>query len=215
MKNKQKDNHSIKIINSVLGYIRVSTLKQVKGHSLDYQKEAIVEYCKLHKLTLDHIYIDKGISGIKERPEFKKLMKRLLTETKLSGVVVYSFTRFGRSTQDLLFNIEQLKEKEKLFVSIKEQFDISTKIGKMMLTMLAAIAEYERDTILEQMSAGREYAKLHGTKSGKPMHRPKVEIDFGKVRYYRDHKLSWRKTASILNVSTPTLISRAREEGID
>lgn len=202
---------------SVYGYVRVSTLRQVKGHSLDYQREALEKFCKANDCRLAKVYVDKGISAVKERVELEKMFTKVLSSESIDGIITYTIARFGRSTQDLLFRIEQLHERGKIFISVKEQFDTSTKLGKLLLTMLAAIAEFERETILERMQAGREHAKLSGTKSGKPMHRPRVEIDWKKVDYYREHNISWRKIALLLRppVSVPTIIKRARERGME
>lgn len=198
-----------------IGYIRVSTLKQVKGHSLDYQKDAIEKYCQSHDIELKKLFVDKGLSGYKHRPKFKQ-MKDYIEEKKegLHFVITYSITRYGRSTADLLFQINDLEDKNIKFVSIKEQIDVSTKTGRLLLGMLALIADFEAETIRERMEAGREWAMKHGTKSGKPIGRPKANIDWNRVRDLREKKLSWNKTADIVGVSTPTLIKRAEEKGI-
>lgn len=197
-----------------LGYIRVSTLKQIKGTSLDNQRKSITDYCNQRSIKLERVFIDKGLSAYKKRPEFDKLMKRLLNDETISGVVCYDLTRFGRSTIDLLIQINQIEKTGKTFATVHDNFDTSTKSGKLLLTMLSAIAEYERATIQERMEAGREWAKIHGTRSGKPMHRPLIEIDWDSVKEWRKLGLSWNKTAKQLGISTPTLISRAKDERI-
>jgi len=196
-----------------VGYIRVSTLKQVKGHSLDYQKDAIEKYCSNNDIALVKLYIDKGLSGYKHRPKFKE-MNEHINNVEIDFIITYSITRYGRSTQDLLYNINMLAGKDIKFVSIKEQFDVTTKTGKLLLGMLALIADFEAETIKERMEAGRAWAKEHGTKSGKPIGHPKAEIDWDKVKDLRKCKLSWNKTAKMVGVSTPTLIKRAEEKGI-
>lgn len=196
-----------------LGYIRVSTLKQIKGHSLDYQKDAIEKYCDGSNIKLVKLFIDKGLSGYKHRPKFKE-MNEYINNHHIDFIVTYSITRYGRSTQDLLYHITMLEGKGIKFVSIKEQFDVTTKTGKLLLGMLALIADFEAETIRERMEAGREWAKIHGTKSGKAIGRPKSDIDWDKVKELREHKLSWNKTAEMVGVSTPTLIKRAEEKGV-
>lgn len=201
---------------TAIAYLRVSTLKQVKGHSLDYQKAAIEKYCEDNGIKIEKTFIDKGLSGYKYRPEFKAMDKYIDNNSNALGLVItYSITRYGRSTQDLLFNIEKLEEKNIQFVSIKEQFDVSTKTGKLLLGMLALIADFEAETIKERMEAGRAWAQQHGTKSGKPFGRPIKEVDWEKVKYYREHRVSWRKIAEMLELSTPTLTRRARKEGFE
>ena len=197
----------------IVGYVRVSTQKQVKGKSIEIQKEAIKRYCDANGLELIKIYTDKGISAYKTRPQYKALIEHLLKNDDWNGLIVHDLTRFGRSTADLLFQINRLDDKGKVFISIKDNIDISTKTGKLLLTMLSAIADFERESIRERMEAGKEYARVHGTKSGKPMHRPYAEIDWDKALELRKYGLSWRKTAKAVGVSCATLIKRAREEG--
>jgi DNA invertase Pin-like site-specific DNA recombinase len=197
-----------------VGYVRVSTLTQVEGHSLDFQKEAIERYCKANGFGLDKFYIDEGVSGAKYRPEFEKVMKRITEDKEIKGIVVYDFFRFGRSVDDLRHNVYKVDEAGKRFVSIKENIDISTKFGRLMLTLLAGIAEFERETIMERMQAGKEWAKVHGTKSGKPMCRPKKIIDMELVKDRRLHGYSFNKISKEVRVSLPTLMKRAKIEGI-
>jgi site-specific DNA recombinase len=199
---------------NLIGYIRVSTIKQLEGHSLDNQKESIEKYCKANNHNLEEIYKDKGISAFKDRPEFNAAMKELANNENIHGVVVNDLTRFGRSTVDLLTNIATIKEKGKTFISLKENIDLSNTMGKFLLTVLSAIAEYERDIIKERMESGKEYAKIHGTKSGKPMHRPPKNIDWDKVRFYREKGISWTKIAEIVGTTPPTLIKHARLKGL-
>lgn len=205
-----------KEMKKAVAYIRVSTLKQIKGHSLDYQKDAIERYCKGNEIELVRKpFVDKGLSGYKYRPKFKQMNEYMdKNQEEIDYVITYSITRYGRTTQDLLYQISRLKDMNITFVSVKEQFDVTTKTGKLLLGMLALIADFEAETIKERMQAGREWAKEHGTKSGKPIGRPKKEIDWSTVRNLRDKKVSWNKTAELVGVSTPTLIKRASEKGI-
>jgi len=198
---------------NIIGYSRVSTIKQIKGHSLKIQKESIENYCKFHNYNIIKIYTDEGISAFKDRPQFDAMMKRVLTDDDVSGVIVHSFTRFGRSTIDLLNQIKSISNVNKTFISVRENIDLSDKIGKLLMTVLSAIAEYEVDIIKERMEAGKEYARIHGTKSGKPMHRPRKTIDWEQVTNYRTKKLSWNTIAKLMNVTSPTLIKHAREKG--
>lgn len=200
----------------VVGYIRVSTLKQVQeGHSLNFQKEAIEKYCKLQNLILiKPLFIDEGLSAIKERPKFTAMLNKALTDDTVDGIIVNDLTRFGRTTEELLTQIKHLDSKHKVFISIKEQFDISTKIGRFVLGSLSLFADFERETTIERMQAGKDYAKIHGTKHGKPMHRPPKEIDFELVRMLRKSNTSWNQIAKKVNVTTPTIITRAAKEGI-
>ena len=198
-----------------VGYIRVSTLSQVnRGHSLDFQKEAIKKYCRRNDIELVKIYVDRGKSAVKHRPQFEAMMKHVFNDDEISGVIVNDLTRFGRTTSELLTQIQLLDSRGKKFVSVKEKIDISSKTGRLILGMLALIADFERSTILERMAEGKEYAGVHGTRSGLPMHRPRKEIDFDTVRLLRGSGVSWNQIARVVGVSTPTVISRSVEEGI-
>jgi len=192
-----------------LGYVRVSTLKQIKGHSLDYQKSAIEKHCEIKNIKLVKIYTDKGLSGYKFRPNFERMMKNL---KGIDYVITHSITRFGRSTQDLLYHIQNLENQGIKFVSVKENFDISTKTGKLLLGMLALIAEFEGQSIKERMEAGREWSKIHGDKK---FGRPEAKIDWEVVKDFRGAGVSWTKTAKRVGVAPATLINRARKEGIE
>ncbi len=197
----------------LVGYTRVSTPKQAKGHSIELQKDSIERYCKVFDFDLIKIYKDEGLSAYRDRPAYERMIQRVFEEEYIDGVIVNDLTRFGRSTIDLLVQVNRLGEAGKKFISIKDNIDISTKNGRLLLTMLSAIADYERETIMERMEAGKERAKMEGTKSGKPMHRPKAVIDWDTVKDLRKVGLSWTKTAKQVGVSVPTLIKRAREEG--
>jgi len=199
-----------------IGYVRVSTKTQVYGHGLDVQKQAIIDYCKNNNINLVKIYADEGISAVAERPAFKKAMKRLLEDDNIDGLITYDLTRFGRSIVEIHTNINQIREAGKELVIVKHNIVIRKEMDSVMKAMLgffAVFAEFERDIIRERMQAGKERAKIQGTRSGKPMHRPKANIDWNKVRELRRQGLSWSKIAHHVGVTPATLINRAKEEG--
>jgi len=209
----------------LLGYIRVSTLPQLKGTSIDVQRDTMQRYCKERGHELVRIYSDKGKSGVVKRPQLEALMKRLLEDknNELDGVICYDLTRFGRNTIDLLTNIKLMELAGKKFISVKENIDTSSYVGQLILQIFSAIAEFERNRIMERLNEGKEWAKIHGTKSGKPMHRPKKDVNWELVKELREFGLSWNKIAQHWNktvktknekISVPTLIKRSREEGI-
>ena len=165
------------------------------------------------------IYSDEGVSAYKERPQFRLCLKQLRTNSKIKGVIVYELSRFGRSTVELIQLINEINDLNKEFVSIKDSIDISTKTGKLMLTLLSAIADYERDLIKERMAAGREYAQNQGV----ICHRPPKKIDWDKVKKWRKLNMSWTMIAKLLSndaenpdysISHQTLIKRAKKEGL-
>jgi len=201
-------------MDNFIGYVRVSTLKQVEGHSLSYQKDSLKKFSEMNKINLVKVYSDEGLSGAKFRPEFEKAMKKVLNNKDIDGILFYSVFRFGRSTEHIKEKLMELKNANKKFLSVKENIDLESSQGRFMFNVLSDVAEFERDLIIERMQAGREWAQKHGTKSGKPMGRPKADIDWDKVKELREAGLSWTKTAKYIGVSTPTLIDRAEKEGI-
>jgi len=198
----------------IIGYVRVSTSQQTEGYGIPIQKDSIQKYCQAHQLELVHIYTDEGISSYKDRPEFKKTMEKVLNDSSISGVIVSDLTRFGRSTSELLTETGKIIQTNKKFISVKETLDFSTKVGRMLFGILSVIAEFERETIVERMQAGREWAKVHGTKSGKPMCHPEKPIDWNNVKYLRGVGCSWSKIAIQEGVTATTLTHRAEKEGM-
>lgn len=191
------------------GYARVS----VKGHSesIQAQKESIRIYAKAHGWKLTKIYVDDGISAYKLRPAFNLMMKRL---DRYEGVIVTDLTRFGRNTSDLLFQLDILKQNNTQIIFVKQNIDTSSKEGVLLLNMLSAIADFERSQIRERLEAGKEWARINGTRSGKPMHRPKKTINWKEFDKYNDMKLSIPSIAKILGVSKGTLYTKIKEREV-
>jgi len=136
-----------------VGYIRVSTIIQVKeGESLTTQRQQIVEYAKNKGWELDCIYSDEGISGakIEYRTNFKKLIEDA-KKGKFEVVIFTKLSRFARNTREYLNLFHELQDHGITLVSIKENFDQTTSTGRVMATIFASFAEFERETIKEQM----------------------------------------------------------------
>ena len=189
-----------------LGYVRVSIKSQVE--SIDAQKAAIKKYCETYGFQLKKIYVDEGISAYKDRPGFNKLIS---TVNEVDGIIVKDLTRFGRDTQDMLKHIYALQKDGKQIIFINQRIDTTTKEGKLLLVMLSAIADYEGQSIKERLAVGREWAKIHGTKSGKPMNRPRKPINWKVFDEYRDLKLSVPSIAKILAVSKTHLYNEIKK----
>ena len=189
-----------------LGYVRVSIKGQ--SESIEAQKDAIKKYCGAYGITLKNIYTDNGVSAYKERPAFNKLIMDL---EFADGVIVKDLTRFGRDTQDMLKHLKDFEDNKKQIIFINHHIDTMTKEGKLLLTMLMAISEYEGESIKERLAVGREWAKDHGTKSGKPSNRPTIKIDWVKFDKYHGIKLSIPSIAKILGVSKSTLYNKIKE----
>ena len=155
-----------------IGYMRVSSSSQ----KLDRQ-EVIME-----KLSVDRIYVDVQSGKNTSRPNLQKMLFEIQNGDTL---IVESISRFARNTKDLLSLIEQLEEKGVKFVSQKENIDTSTPNGKFMLTIFGAVAQLERDYLLQRQKEGIAIAKAKGKYRG----RKAIEIDEKKFqRLYKEWK---------------------------
>lgn len=124
----------------------------------------------LSQLGVDELYIDKASGKNAQRPELQKMMEYV---RKGDTVIVESISRFARNTRDLLELVEQLTAKGAEFVSQKEAIDTTTPTGKFMLTVFGAVAELEREYILQRQQEGIAIAKANGAYRGrKPIQRP-------------------------------------------
>ena len=143
-----------------IGYIRVSTQEQ----------NTIRQEVLMKSLGVDEIYIDRMSGKNANRPELQKMMEYV---RKGDTVIVESISRFARNTRDLLDLVERLTEKQVEFVSRKEAIDTTTPTGKFMLTVFAAVAELEREYILQRQREGIAIAREQGKYTGrKPLPLP-------------------------------------------
>jgi site-specific DNA recombinase len=150
-------------------YTRVSTADQVSGTSLPAQLAACQAEIERRGWVLAEHYCDEGVSGAdRTRPAWLRMLSDA-NAGQLDAVVVAKLDRFGRKVWHALQEIENLEALGVTLVSVKEQADPSTPHGRMMLTMLASVAEMERDTILDRTVTGqRNKARAGGWPGGKP-----------------------------------------------
>lgn len=174
----------------VLGYCRVSTLEQ----SIDRQYETMKSY------RVEKIFEEKISGKNTDRPKLQELIG---FARENDTIVIHSFDRLARSTKDLLYLVEMFTTKGITLISHKEQIDTSTPTGKLLLTVIAAINEFERTNLLERQAEGIAIAKKNGVYKG----RKSVKIEnFGE--YYEKWKcreLNKAELMKILGVSRPTL----------
>ena len=137
-----------------IGYIRVSTEEQNTA-----RQEVL-----LRELGVDEVFIDKASGKNADRPELTRMMNYV---RRGDTVIVESISRFARNTRDLLDLVERLTEKQVEFVSRKEAIDTTTPTGKFMLTVFAAVAELEREYILQRQREGIAIAKKQGKYTGR------------------------------------------------
>ena len=153
-------------------YIRVST----DGQTVDNQRLELEQAAKNAGWEIVGIYDDNGVSGAKSREQreaFDRLCKDA-TRRKFDVVMSWSVDRLGRSLQDLVGFLSELHAVGVDLYLHQQGIDTTTPAGKAMFQMMGVFAEFERSMIQERVKAGLARVKKHGTKSGKPIGRPKV-----------------------------------------
>lgn len=141
--------------NYTVGYARVSTEQQNLDRQLDM----------LNKYGVDKIYTEKMTGTKRDRPELNKLLDRM---TEGDTVVIESLSRLGRSTKDLIELVDLFDKEDVHLVSMKESIDTSTPAGKLLFTLMSAIAQFERDVIAERTKEGLNAARARGRNGGRP-----------------------------------------------
>lgn len=142
-------------------YVRVSTEDQ----TVENQNIILIDYCK--RMGWDYELFEEVESTRKTRPIQWELYNRLLRK-EFDGLVIYSFSRWARSTKELIEHMENMISKNILIYSYTENIDISTSMGRAMLTIISAFAQLERDIIRERTIAGINRARAQGKKLGRP-----------------------------------------------
>ncbi len=175
-------------------YARVST---ANGQDPTVQTRELKEYCERRGWKIVGEYVDVGISGAREkRPQLDQLMADA-HRRRFDAVVVWRFDRFARSVSHLLRALETFRALGTEFVSLSEQVDTSTPTGKLVFTVLGAVAELERSLIAERVRAGLRNARA----KGKRLARPKVNVDPARVTDLRQAGASWASIGARLGVS--------------
>ena len=149
----------------IVGYVRCSTAEQNEARQMKMMEEQKVE----------KIFVDKASGKNADRDGFKAMMAFV---REGDTVIVESISRIARNTRDLLTIVATLTEKSVEFVSLKESIDTTTPHGRFMLTVFGALAELERENILERQREGIEIAKAEGKYKG----RKPVAVDEAKFR---------------------------------
>jgi DNA invertase Pin-like site-specific DNA recombinase len=184
-------------------YARVSTLN---GQDPQMQLRELRAYCKRRGCKIVREYIDVGVSGgTEKRPELDKLTADA-HRRHFDAVVVWKFDRFARSTSHLIRALETFRSLGVEFVSLSEQIDTSTPAGKLVFTVLGAVAELERSLIGERVRAGLRNARAKGKRLG----RPRKEVNLAQIKHLRDQGASWRAVGTALGVSPATAFFAAR-----
>lgn len=179
-----------------IAYIRVSTVEQNEQRQIEAMKP----------FNIEKWFIEKISAKDTNRPKLQELLE---FAREGDTIHVHDFSRLARSTKDLLDIIEQLSQKNIYLISNKENIDTSTPTGKLMLTMIGAINEFERYNLLERQREGIAIAKRNGKyKGGKRKSVP--DFESGYQRYLR-REISKVKLAEELRISRPTLDKLIKE----
>ena len=178
-----------------IGYIRVSTQEQ----------NTIRQEVLMQELGVDEVYIDRMSGKNTNRPELKRMMEYV---RRGDTVIVESISRFARNTRDLLELVEKLTEQGVEFVSKKEAIDTTTPTGKFMLTIFGAVAELEREYILQRQREGIAIAKEQGKYTGRRATQPP---DFERIiTQWRIGEITAVEAMKTLKMSKTTFYRRVK-----
>ena len=173
-----------------LAYVRVSTVEQNEQRQIE----------AMNRYNIEKWFVEKVSAKDTNRPK----LQELLAFAREGDVIhIHDFSRLARSTKDLLDIVEQLNAKGITLVSNKENIDTSTPTGKLMLTMIGAINEFERTNLLERQREGIAIAKREKRYKGrKAVNIPDFEQHYQR---YMNREVSKSQLAKELNISRPTL----------
>ena len=181
-----------------IGYVRVSTEEQNEARQVKMMQE----------LEVDKIFIDKQTGKNTERPAFKEMMDFIRIG---DVVIVESYSRLARNTKDLLNIVDELDNKNVRFISLKENVDTTTPQGKLIFSIFASLAEFERAQLLQRQAEGIAIAKADGKYKG----RKPIEIDNDKfsavVERWKNGEITARYAMQELNLKPNTFYRRVKE----
>ena len=174
----------------VVGYVRVSTVEQNEGRQL----------VTMDKYNVEKVFTEKVSAKDTKRPQLQAMIDFV---REGDTIVIHDFSRLARSTKDLLELVELFNSKGVKLISNKENIDSSTPTGKLMLTMIGAINEFERANLLERQREGIALAKKEGKYKG----RKEVKVNNFEYHYnrYLTRQVNKSQLAKELEVSRPTL----------
>lgn len=176
-------------------YCRVST----SGQSVEMQLCDLRTFCHQRSLEIYQEFCDEGISGTKDRRVALDALMGDARKRKFDAVLCWRFDRFARSTKHLISALEEFRHLGIEFISYQENIDTSSPLGKAMFTIVSAIAELERNIIVERIRGGLRRAKEQGKKLGR---RPLTDQRLlGTILHMRSRGQSFRQIAKALRVS--------------
>jgi DNA invertase Pin-like site-specific DNA recombinase len=192
-------------------YLRVSTSKKDPSsedtflQNLDVQREPLEKLCLSRGWDIFKIYSDR-MSGIStSRPSYKAMLQDA-RRGLFQAVVVWRFDRFARSVKELVSALDEFASLKVDFVSHQEAIDTATPLGKMTFTIIAAVAEMEREIIRERIRAGLDHAKAYGTKTGNPIGRKPAVFRRDRAREMKAEGKTVRQIADHFKVGVATVM---------
>lgn len=192
----------------VFGYARVSSL----GQSLDLQTESIQNYVTVRNFELIELFKEKASGKNIDRVEFQRMMKSLeLNPLSIDAIVVTKLDRIGRSLLNLIQIANSLQEKDIGIVSISDSIDTTSKEGRLFFHLMGALAEFERELILERTQEGIARARLLGTKSGRPVGYPKKLVPLKELDRLLSDGVPKSEIARRYKVHRNTIYNRIKE----
>jgi DNA invertase Pin-like site-specific DNA recombinase len=188
-------------------YTRVSTQDQ----SVEMQVSDLRQYCKQRGIEIYKEYKDEGVSGTKDkRPALDELMSNA-RKRKFDAVLCWRFDRFARSTKHLITALEEFRHLGIDFISYQENIDTSSPLGKAMFIIVSAIAELERNIIVERVKAGIRRAKENGKRLG----RPKIlNLKIEELQRMRGQGLSFKKIGERVKACPATIYQTLRRSKV-
>ena len=187
--------------NMNIGYVRVSTVEQNEAR----QMEALKQY------QIDKFFVEKISGKNMDRPELQKL----LTYCREGDVIfVLDFSRLSRSVKDLLQLIEKLNDKKVRLVSLKENFDLCTPTGRLMMNLIASINEFERMNLLERQKEGIAIAKQNHKYKGRKPTQYDTQLLNEVLSGLKNKSLTVTGASKALNVSRVTIYHLMEKYGI-
>jgi DNA invertase Pin-like site-specific DNA recombinase len=184
-----------------VAYVRVSCVDQNEARQLE----------ALEKHNIEKWYIEKVSGKDTNRPKLQELLEFV---REGDTVYIHDFSRLARSTKDLLEILEGLSCKGVNLISNKENIDTSTATGKLMVTMIAAINEFERQNLLERQKEGIEIAKREGRFKGGQVKRIEDAAFNAAYEKYKNRELNKTEFAAALKISRPTLDKLLKDKGL-
>ncbi len=189
-------------------YARVSTKgpkADGKEQSVDTQLLDLRAYTQARGWEVVTEATDIGVSGARERRPGLDAILHLARTRKIQAVCMASLDRWGRSLPHLVRSLEELQGLGVAFISLREGLDLSTPAGRLMFGVIASLAEYERSMIRERTLAGLRRVRIQGTRSGRPIGRPRAVFHRDQVATLKAKGLTTRAIADQLGVSESTV----------